>query len=136
MTAGYITDANGERLRVEESSIGNGWTHRFKIYIPGAYDADRTIIIRYRVANAIRFYFAKDNQPAFDELYWNVTGTAGHADRQRARACRTSRRRRSHAHRGLHRGSRDRGPPTRTSEAERQPGRLHPPAAPSSTMRE
>jgi len=76
VTAGYITDANGERLRVEESTIGNGWTHRFKIYIPGASDADRTIIIRYRVANAIRFYFAAKNQPAFDELYWNVTGNS------------------------------------------------------------
>lgn len=71
---GYITDEAGERLRVEESSKDNGWTRSLKIYIPGANDADRTIIIRYRVANAIRFYFASRNQPAFDELYWNVTG--------------------------------------------------------------
>ena len=71
---GYITDANGERLRVEESRTDNGWTRRFHVYIPGARDADRTITIRYRVANAIRFYYASRNQVAFDELYWNVTG--------------------------------------------------------------
>jgi hypothetical protein len=74
VTIGYITDENGERLRVEESSKDNGWTRSLKIYIPGARDAERTIIIRYRVANAIRFYFADGDQPAFDELYWNVTG--------------------------------------------------------------
>jgi hypothetical protein len=59
---------------VEEQSTDNGWTHRLHIYIPGASDADRQIIIRYRVANAIRFFFASSGQPAFDELYWNVTG--------------------------------------------------------------
>ncbi|HEX9085114.1 MAG TPA: DUF2207 domain-containing protein [Gemmatimonadaceae bacterium] len=72
---GNITDgSSGERLRVEEESKNNGWTLGLKIYIPGASDADRTIFIRYRVANAIRFYFANGNEGAFDELYWNVTG--------------------------------------------------------------
>jgi uncharacterized membrane protein YgcG len=71
---GYITDSLGNRLRVDESNLDNGWTHRLKIYIPDAINADRQIIIRYRVANAIRFYFGDGNQYAFDELYWNVTG--------------------------------------------------------------
>ncbi|HEY8852714.1 MAG TPA: DUF2207 domain-containing protein, partial [Gemmatimonadaceae bacterium] len=74
ITVGYITDAEGRRLQVEEQSLDNGWTHRLHIYVPGASDAERQIIIRYRVANAIRFFFANAGQPAFDELYWNVTG--------------------------------------------------------------
>jgi hypothetical protein len=76
ITLGYITDSSGNRLHVEEESKDNGWTRSLRISIPGARDADQTIIIRYRVANAIRFFFAARTQPAFDELYWNVTGNA------------------------------------------------------------
>ncbi|MDQ6769971.1 MAG: DUF2207 domain-containing protein [Gemmatimonadota bacterium] len=76
ITIGYITDSSGRPLNVEESSMDNGWTHRLHIYVPGASDADRQIIIRYHVANAILFFFANGNQPAFDELYWNVTGNS------------------------------------------------------------
>ena len=76
ITVGYITDAEGRRLRVEEERKDAGWTRALRIWIPGASDADQTIIIRYRVANAIRFFFAKRNEPAFDELYWNVTGNS------------------------------------------------------------
>ena len=76
ITVGYITDADGRRLRVEEERKDNGWTRALRIWIPGANDADQTIIIRYHVANAIRFFFAKGNEPAFDELYWNVTGNS------------------------------------------------------------
>ena len=76
VTIGYITDETGERLRVEDERKDNGWTRGLRIYIPGARDADRTIIIRYRVANAIRFYFANGKEGAFDELYWNVTGNS------------------------------------------------------------
>ena len=32
-----------------------------RIFIPGAHNAERTVIIRYRVRNAIRFYFARDS---------------------------------------------------------------------------
>jgi len=71
---GSITDASGQPLRVEYQTIGNGWTRRYHIYIPGAADADRVITVRYRVRNAIRFFDAKKSEPAFDELYWNVTG--------------------------------------------------------------
>ena len=76
VTIGYITDTTGRRLRVEEEKKDNGWTRALRIWIPGASDANQTIIIRYRVANAIRFYFARDSEPAFDELYWNVTGNS------------------------------------------------------------
>ena len=52
---GPITDANGQPLVVEFSHIDGGWTRRYHIYVRGAADADRTIIIHYRVRNAIRF---------------------------------------------------------------------------------
>jgi uncharacterized membrane protein len=42
--------------------------------VPGANDADRKIVIRYRVHNAIRFYYAGSEPGAIDELFWNVTG--------------------------------------------------------------
>jgi uncharacterized membrane protein len=42
--------------------------------VPGAADADRTVVIHYRVKNAIRFFFASSDVGALDELYWNVTG--------------------------------------------------------------
>src|SRR5207244_12733280 len=41
---------------------------KFKIWIPDAQDAARTVVFRYRVANALRFF------ADHDELYWNVTG--------------------------------------------------------------
>lgn len=74
VTIGYVTDETGQRLRVEEEREDNGRTRRLHIYIPGANNADRQIIIRYRVANAIRFFFANSSVGALDELYWNVTG--------------------------------------------------------------
>ncbi|HUQ98304.1 MAG TPA: DUF2207 domain-containing protein [Gemmatimonadaceae bacterium] len=70
-----ITDRLGQPLRVEEETK-DAWTKRFRIWIPGAVDADRTILIKYRVHNAIRFYFASGGVGAFDELYWNVTGNS------------------------------------------------------------
>src|SRR5882672_414627 len=74
VTIGYVTDETGQRLRVEEQSQDNGSTRRLHIYIPGANNADRQVIIRYRVANAIRFFFANSSVGALDELYWNATG--------------------------------------------------------------
>jgi uncharacterized membrane protein len=61
-----ITDDNGHALKYEQSRQGR-YT-KFKIYVPDANDATRTVIIRYRVLDAIRFF---DDH---DELYWNVTG--------------------------------------------------------------
>jgi predicted membrane protein DUF2207 len=74
VTMGYVTDETGQPLRVEEQRADNGRTRRLRIYIPGANNADRQIIIRYRVANAIRFFFANSSVGALDELYWNATG--------------------------------------------------------------
>ena len=59
-------DAEGHALRVETGREGHYL--KYKIWIPGAVDAERTIELRYRVRNALRFF---DDH---DELYWNVTG--------------------------------------------------------------
>jgi uncharacterized membrane protein YgcG len=74
IAVGYVTDETGQRLRVEQQRMDNGRTRRLHIYIPGANNAARQVIIRYRVANAIRFFFANSNVGALDELYWNATG--------------------------------------------------------------
>ncbi len=71
-----ITDARGQPLRVETESKENGWARGLRIWIPGANDADRQIIIRYRVSNAIRFFADSSEEGALDELYWNVTGNS------------------------------------------------------------
>jgi uncharacterized membrane protein YgcG len=71
-----IADTTGDSPRVDGTTKDRGWTESFKIWVPGADNADRTVVIRYRIDNAIRFFFAHGNEPAFDELYWNVTGNA------------------------------------------------------------
>lgn len=60
------TDASGEILRVESSRERH--YRKLKIWVPGATDARRTVRLKYRVANALRFF------EQHDELYWNVTG--------------------------------------------------------------
>ncbi|HEX9165314.1 MAG TPA: DUF2207 domain-containing protein [Gemmatimonadales bacterium] len=61
-----VTDAEGRTLRVESSREGH--YRKFKIWIPGAEDATRTVVLRYRAGNGLRFF--EDH----DELYWNITG--------------------------------------------------------------
>ncbi len=61
-----VTDENGSPLKYELSRMGN--YKRFKIYVPGAADATRTVILRYRVLDGLKFF------PDHDELYWNLTG--------------------------------------------------------------
>jgi uncharacterized membrane protein YgcG len=73
-----VTDGAGQPLRMEQEQP-DGWMRRLRIYIPGAHNAERTVMIRYRVRNAVRFYFpgqgaAGEETSSFDELYWNVTG--------------------------------------------------------------
>jgi uncharacterized membrane protein len=41
---------------------------KLKIYVPGAQDTTKTIVIEYTVSDALRFF--EDH----DEFYWNVTG--------------------------------------------------------------
>jgi len=61
-----VTDDRGNVLERETSRRGH--YREFKIWIPGANDAVRGIVLRYRVRNALRFF------ERHDELYWNVTG--------------------------------------------------------------
>ena len=60
------TDSEGQKLKLEQNREGR--YVKFKIYVPAAEDATRTILLHYRVLDALRFF--QDH----DELYWNVTG--------------------------------------------------------------
>ena len=61
-----VSDGDGNPLKYEVSKHGH--YKQLKIYVPDAVDATRTVVIRYRVLDALRFF--EDH----DELYWNVTG--------------------------------------------------------------
>lgn len=61
-----VTDSGGRALRYESSRERH--YRKIKIWVPDAADATRTVILRYRVSNGLRFF--EDH----DELYWNVTG--------------------------------------------------------------
>ena len=61
-------DPNGQDLRTETSR--EGANVKYKVWIPGASNADRTIVLRYHATNGLRFF------DEHDELYWNVTGDA------------------------------------------------------------
>ena len=65
-----VEDEAGQGLRYETSRERH--YRKIKVWVPGASDAVRTVVIRYQVDNALRF-FQEDDQ-AWDELYWNVTG--------------------------------------------------------------
>lgn len=60
------TDQDGNALRVETSRERH--YVKVKMWVPGAQDATRTITLRYRATNGLRFF------DEHDELYWNVTG--------------------------------------------------------------
>jgi len=61
-----IADERGNPLKVEQSRERH--YRKFKIWVPDARDATRTVVFRYRVSNALKFF------EAHDELYWNITG--------------------------------------------------------------
>ncbi|MDP2481727.1 MAG: DUF2207 domain-containing protein [Candidatus Palauibacterales bacterium] len=65
-----VEDGGGQALRYETSRERH--YRKIKVWVPGAMDAVRTVVIRYRVDNALRFFDEDDS--AWDELYWNVTG--------------------------------------------------------------
>lgn len=67
------TDARGASLRVEEEGISGG--RRVRIYVPDARDTVRTVVLRYRVHGALRFFEEGPEGRNHDELYWEVTGT-------------------------------------------------------------
>lgn len=60
------TDQQGIPLKVEDGSERH--YRKFKIWIPGAEDAGKTVVLHYRVRNGLKFF---DDH---DELYWNITG--------------------------------------------------------------
>ncbi len=60
------TDEQGTALRTETNR--DGALLKYKLWVPGAQDTTRTITLKYRARNALRFF--EDH----DELYWNVTG--------------------------------------------------------------
>jgi hypothetical protein len=60
------TDQSGQKLEVE--SRRERHYIKYKIWVPGANNATRTVVLRYRAANGLRFF------EEHDELYWNITG--------------------------------------------------------------
>ena len=70
-----VTDDAGQPLKYERSWPGRNV--QFKIYVPNPDNATRTVVLRYRVLNALTFF--EDH----DELYWNVTGNEWEASIQR-----------------------------------------------------
>ncbi|MGH7542024.1 MAG: DUF2207 domain-containing protein, partial [Gemmatimonadota bacterium] len=71
-----VTDGRGDELRHEISRERH--YKRIKVWVPGAVDATRTVVIKYRVARALLHFEAgegaEDIGQPYDELYWNVTG--------------------------------------------------------------
>jgi len=61
-----VTGENGQPLEVVSSRERH--YVKYRIRVPGAVNATRTVVIHYRAANGLRFL---DDH---DELYWNVTG--------------------------------------------------------------
>ena len=61
-----VTDDAGTELRHEVERVGD--SRRIRMWVPGAHDATRTVILTYSADNALRFF------DEHDELYWNVTG--------------------------------------------------------------
>lgn len=60
------TDGDGRPLRLEASRERH--YIKYKIWVPGAQDVTRTVVLHYRAKNGLRFF--EDH----DELYWNATG--------------------------------------------------------------
>ena len=61
-----VTDDDARPLKYEQSRQGRYL--KFKVYVPDADNSTRTIVLHYRVRNALGFF--EDH----DELYWNITG--------------------------------------------------------------
>src|SRR3954470_6863989 len=61
-----VTDLDNHPLKYEVSR--DGAFKKIKIYVPGAVDTTRTVLITYSSPNAVRWF---DDH---DEFYWNVTG--------------------------------------------------------------
>lgn len=66
VTMRSVVDESGNAYRVESSRERH--YRRFKVWVPGARDVTKTIVLTYHVPNALLFF--EDH----DELYWNITG--------------------------------------------------------------
>jgi uncharacterized membrane protein YgcG len=73
-----VTDGSGAPLRFESSRERH--YRKLKIWIRGAADTVKTVVVRYRVRNGLKFF------DEHDELYWNVTGDEWQVPIERARA--------------------------------------------------
>ena len=67
IAVGGATDASGTPLRVDEERSGGDMMLR--IWVPNAHDAERVVVLRYRIEAGVTFF------DRHDELYWNVLGT-------------------------------------------------------------
>lgn len=65
-----VEDGTGAELEFEQTR--NRHYRRIKVWIPNARDASRTVVIRYSVHNAIKWFDEDDRE--WTEFYWNVTG--------------------------------------------------------------
>lgn len=61
------TDAAGNELRTETEASGN--TIAVRVWVPGAKDVTRTVVLRYRISDGVTFF------AEHDEFYWNVWGS-------------------------------------------------------------
>ncbi len=72
-----VTDEAGNALRYEADRDGSYL--EIRIWIPDAEDAVRTVRLAYEVRQRLLFHDADEDEEgvveAYDELYWNVTGT-------------------------------------------------------------
>ncbi|HNV02882.1 MAG TPA: DUF2207 domain-containing protein [Vicinamibacterales bacterium] len=73
-----VTGGDGSALRFESSRERH--YRKLKIWVPGAQDAVKTVVITYRVRHGLKFF------EEHDELYWNVTGDEWEVPIERARA--------------------------------------------------
>lgn len=65
-----VSDGSGGPLDYESSREGG--YRRLKIWVPGAHDATRTVVIVYRVRNALLHFEETQPEGLLDELYWNA----------------------------------------------------------------
>lgn len=80
-----VTDDRGNRLRHQVKR--EGALIRIKTWVPGARNAVRTVVYRYRVENGLRYFEGDEEmQWAHDELYWSVTGEESEMPILRAQA--------------------------------------------------
>ncbi|HUE77134.1 MAG TPA: DUF2207 domain-containing protein [Longimicrobiales bacterium] len=70
------TDAAGRALRHETSRVDRE-SRQFKVWVPDAEDRSSTVVLTYRVGNALGHFEADSlsGTPPWDELYWQATGT-------------------------------------------------------------